>query len=116
MSFLYAPVFRGTPQIPSFVAARFAEPRRASVQEDDNTWTVTLDVPGVTREDLDIEVEGQVVRIETRKEAPRRYARTYELPQEIDVEATSAKLENGVLTLTLTKQKPVSRARRIPLN
>jgi HSP20 family molecular chaperone IbpA len=32
------------------------------------------------------------------------------------VESTSAKLENGVLTLTLAKQAPVSRARQIPLN
>jgi hypothetical protein len=49
-----------------------------------------------------------VVRIETRADAKRQYKAAYELPQEIDVTASAAKLENGVLTLTLAKQVPVS--------
>ncbi len=85
------------------------------LQEDDKTWTVSLDLPGVTREDLKIQVDGAVVRIETRPEAPRTYKAAYELPQDIDVDGTQAKLENGVLTLTLAKPAPVSRAREIKL-
>jgi HSP20 family protein len=81
--------------------------------QDDKAWTVTLDVPGVTREDLSINIEGPIVRIETKAEASRQYKAAYELPQEIDVEATTAKLENGVLTLTLAKKQPVSTARQI---
>ena len=86
------------------------------LEQDDKAWTVTLDVPGVTREDLSIGIEGAIVRIETKAEARRQYKAAYELPQEIDVDATTARLENGVLTLTLAKQQPVSRARQIPLN
>ncbi len=89
--------------------------RGVQAQEDDKAWTITLDVPGVSREDLSISAEGAVVRIETRQEAPRRYRAVYELPQEIDVEATEARLENGVLTLKLAKLVPVSRARQITL-
>ncbi len=85
------------------------------VKEGDKAWTVTLDLPGVTREDLRIQVEGAIVRVETRPEAARAYKAAYELPQEIDVDATEAKLENGVLTLTLAKPAPVSRAREIKL-
>ncbi len=85
------------------------------LKEEDQAWTVTLDMPGISREDLSITVEGPVVRLETRKEAARQY-KAYELPQDIDVDATNARLENGVLTLTLAKQKPASRARSIPLN
>jgi HSP20 family protein len=76
-------------------------------------WTVTLDVPGVAREDLSINIEGAIVRIETKAEAKRQYKAAYELPQEIDVEATTARLENGVLTLALAKKQPVSTARQI---
>jgi HSP20 family protein len=83
------------------------------LQQDDKSWTVTLDVPGVAREDLAINIEGAVVRIETKGEARRQYKAAYELPQEIDVDATTAKLENGVLTLTLAKKQPVSNARQI---
>ena len=86
------------------------------LKEEEQAWTVTLDMPGIAREDLSITVEGPVVRLETRQEAARQYKAAYELPQDIDVEATNAKLENGVLTLTLAKQKPVSRARQVPLN
>ncbi|CAA9442973.1 MAG: hypothetical protein AVDCRST_MAG51-3417, partial [uncultured Ramlibacter sp.] len=67
------------------------------LQQDDKAWTVTLDLPGVAREDLAIHIEGAIVRIETKAEAKRQYKAAYELPQDIDVEATSAKLENGVL-------------------
>ncbi|HSW19901.1 MAG TPA: Hsp20/alpha crystallin family protein, partial [Ramlibacter sp.] len=44
----------------------------ANAKEDEKAWTVTLDVPGIAREDLSINVEGAVVRIETRKEAARQ--------------------------------------------
>lgn len=83
------------------------------LEQDDKAWKVSLDLPGVARDDLSINIEGAVVRIETKAEAPRQYKAAYELPQEIDVEATSAKLQNGVLTLTLAKQQPQSKARQI---
>ena len=83
------------------------------VEQNDDAWTVTLDVPGVTREQLAIDVDGTVVRVQTAKEAARQYRAAYELPAEIDAEATSARLENGVLTLTLAKKKPVVTARQI---
>ncbi len=83
------------------------------LEQDEKAWTVTLDMPGIAREDLSIDIEGAVVRIETKAQAPRQYKAAYELPQEIDVEATGARLENGVLTLTLAKQQPVSKARQI---
>jgi HSP20 family protein len=83
------------------------------VEQDDKAWTVTLDVPGVAKEDLSINIEGAIVRIETKAEAKRQVKAAYELPQEIDVDATSAKLENGVLTLALAKKVPVSNARTI---
>lgn len=126
---LFAPVIRSRDLLPGrsfdprferFVNDHFFRPapssRGVSLNENDKGWTVTLDMPGVAREDLSISVEGPVVRIETRQEAPRPYKAAYELPQDIDVDATSAKLENGVLTLTLAKLAPASRARSIPLN
>jgi len=84
-----------------------------SVEQDDKAWTVTLDLPGVAREDLAINIEGAVARIETKAEAKRQFKAAYELPQDIDAEATTAKLENGVLTLSLAKKQPVSNVRSI---
>lgn len=98
-----------------FVNEAFYSPsfQGVNVQQDDKAWTVTLDLPGVTREELSITTEGNVVRIGTKAEARRQYKAAYELPQEIDVAASSAKLENGVLTLTLAKQVPVSNVKQI---
>ena len=83
------------------------------VEQDEQAWTVTLDVPGVSREQLTIDVDKTVVRVKTVADAPRQYQAAYELPAEIDAEATSAKLENGVLTLSLAKKKPVVTSRSI---
>jgi HSP20 family protein len=97
-----------------FLADAFFSPTSGvKVQQNDEAWTVTLDMPGISREQLAIDVDGSVVRVQTVKEAPRQYKAAYELPAEIDAEATSAKLENGVLTLTLGKKKPVVTARQI---
>ena len=84
-----------------------------NVETDDKAWTVTFDLPGVAKEDVSINIEGSIVRIETRAEAKRQFKAAYELPQDIDAQASGAKLENGVLTLTLAKKAPVSTARQI---
>ncbi|MBG9386487.1 Hsp20/alpha crystallin family protein [Caenimonas aquaedulcis] len=83
------------------------------VEQDDKAFTVTLDVPGVSREDLSISIEDSIVRIETKAEAKRQYKAAYELPAELDAETSSAELKDGVLTLTLVKSVPVSKARTI---
>lgn len=83
------------------------------VQQNEESWTLSLDVPGVAREQLTIDVDGAVVRVSTVKDAARQYKAAYELPAEIDAEATTARLEHGVLTLTLAKKKPVVTARQI---
>lgn len=78
--------------------------RDFQVQQDDKAVTLQLDVPGLTREQLQIEIDGAVVRLQSVEGAPRQVRRAWELPTEIDAAASSAKLENGVLTLTLAKR------------
>jgi HSP20 family protein len=85
----------------------------ARVEQDDGAWTLSLDVPGVAREQIAIDVDGTVVQVKTVEGAPRQYRAAYEFPADIDADATTAKLENGVLTLTVGKKKPVVTARQI---
>ena len=98
-----------------FVNEAFFNPstQAANVAQDDKAWTVTLDLPGVRRDELTIQVEGTAVQLSTKAEARRPFKAAYELPQEIDVDATTASLESGVLTLVLGKKAPVSHARQI---
>ncbi|SEL87818.1 Molecular chaperone IbpA, HSP20 family [Variovorax sp. YR750] len=100
-----------------FVNEAFAGARRSPlVEQDDKSWTLSLDVPGFAREDLAISIEGAVLRIESKAEAKRQFKAAYELPQDIDVAASEAKLENGVLTLKLGKLVPVSQAMQLQIN
>ena len=90
-----------------FVNDAFLGTRRTlNVEQDDKSWTLSLDVPGLAREDISIGIEGAVLRIESRPEARRQLKASYELPLEIDAAASEARLENGVLTLKLGKKLP----------
>ena len=87
--------------------ARTAQP---VVTQDEQSTTLQLDVPGLGREHLAIQIEDNVVRIESVKDAPRAFKASYALAQDIDSAASEAKLEHGVLTLKLGKKQPVSNA------
>jgi HSP20 family molecular chaperone IbpA len=100
-----------------FASEAFAGARRSPlVEQDDKSWTLSLDVPGFAREELVIGIEGAVVRIDSKADAKRQFKAAYELPQDIDVAASEAKLENGVLTLKLGKVVPVSQAATLQIN
>jgi HSP20 family protein len=83
---------------------------------EDKAYELSFDVPGVSREQLSIGIEGNVIRIETLPEAKRQYKAAYELPQDIDVSASEAKLENGVLTLKLVKVQPADKTVKLAIN
>jgi HSP20 family protein len=90
------------------------------VAETERGYSVKLEVPGVAKEDVKVSIEGrqitvqaQAQRSEERKDGERvvyrersasSYARTFTLPQEVDQAEAGARLENGVLTLTLPKR------------
>ena len=101
------------------------------VRETDSAYTVVLDVPGAGKEHLKVTVEGRRISVETaeqaaaeakdgervlyRERSSARYARTVSLPAEVDEAASSARFENGVLTLTLPQKVPAG-ATRLSIN
>ncbi len=89
--------------------------RRPQYTQDDTAFTLTLDMPGIAKEQLGIAIEGAVVRISSKEDAPRRYRAAYEFPQDIDTSLSEAKLEHGVLTLKLAKKVPVNNATDLPI-
>ncbi len=83
--------------------------QRARVQSDDTSITLSIDVPGLAKDQLTIAIEADVVRIESKADAPRSFKAAYQLASEIDAASSQATLENGVLTLKLVKVVPVSK-------
>ena len=102
-------------------AAAWARSPSLDVAESEQAYTVTLDLPGVAKDDVKVSVEGSRVSIEAksaksgdRKEGDRvllreraasSYARSFVLPAELDEARSNAKLEHGVLTLELAKRQ-----------
>lgn len=91
-------------------ALRASRNPTATFAQDETSFCLSFDVPGIAKEQLAIAVEGSVVRINSKDGAPRSYRSAYELPQEIDPTLSEARLENGVLTLKLAKLVPVDKS------
>jgi HSP20 family protein len=91
----------------------------ADIFETEDALTVIMEMPGVVKENVSIEVEDDVLRVEGRIDFSKyqemepvyteynigHYARGFTLSGKIDRESISARLEDGVLTLTLPKAK-----------
>ena len=82
------------------------------IEEDEKSWTLRIDVPGVPRDQLRVQIAGNRLEVETDKECARKVYAGYELPAEIDADKTEAHLQDGVLTLKLAKAESAV-ARRI---
>lgn len=93
---------------------------KMDVKEDDKAYTVHADIPGVKKEDIHVDVDGNQVSIsaETKRESEKkegekvihseryygRISRSFSLGQDVDEGNAKAKFENGVLELTLPKK------------
>lgn len=85
-------------------------------EQTEQDFTLQLDVPGLSREQLQVELGRNTVRIDSVADAPRQYQAAYELPQDLDPSTSSARLENGVLTLKLGKKAPVALHTRLDID
>ena len=94
---------------------------KIDVKENDGSYTVQAEVPGVSKEEIQVTVEGNVVTLraevkqsdaqtsdEKTLRSERYYgavSRSFQMPAEIDAAQAKAKYDNGVLTLTLPKKQ-----------
>ena len=112
------PLLRRWPETP-------AEPAiKLDVSEDEKAYFVKAEMPGVKKEDIDVQVDGDTVSLtaEVRREkeekkgetvvhTERYYGKQYRsfaLGQSIDRAKAEAKFEDGVLNLTLPKASPAA--------
>lgn len=99
------------------------------VKETADMFVLKADVPGVAESDLDINVHNAVLTVSGSRQAEERkegesfalyerqygsFSRSFSLPDMADGERIEAKLENGVLTLTIAK-KAEAKPRKIAL-
>lgn len=93
------------------------------VTETEKTFSVKAELPGVRKEDIKIAVDKKRISIEAEikheaekkdgenvvyaERSTRKFSRSFALPVEVDDERVEAKLENGILTLTLPKKEAI---------
>ncbi|NJL25287.1 MAG: Hsp20/alpha crystallin family protein [Calothrix sp. SM1_5_4] len=86
--------------------------------EDNANYVMWFDLPGVRKEDVKIELDGNQLTVSAERQEQRKadgrrsrfseitygvYQRTFTLPTTVDEKRVDAKFDNGVLTLTMPK-------------
>jgi HSP20 family protein len=103
---------------------------KLDLNESDSTYTVKAEVPGVSKEDIDVRVEGNRVTLsaEVKKDkeekkdgrvlrSERQYgyaSRSFTLACEVDEAKAEAKYKDGILELTLPKRTKTS-SKKLPI-
>ncbi len=84
----------------------------ADVYEDHNSYFAKFELPGIRKEDLKVEVHDKILtvsadRLEKRgdKQEVITLSRSVSVPEDVRSDAIGAKLEDGILTVTLPKQE-----------
>jgi len=111
------PVTARTAELPASVRARM------DVVDRGDKYAVSVDLPGVRKEDIQVGIDGARVTVTAENKSEREakngekllhterfatsYARSFELPDEVSEEGADAVFENGVLRLTLPKRAQV---------
>ncbi len=89
----------------------------ANIVENKNSYEVSIAVPGMTKEDFKVDVEGLVLTIscerETEKETVKEkkftrneynytsFSRSFNLPEDVDKDKIDATYENGILKIVI---------------
>ena len=92
----------------------------ASVTESADGYMLEIEMPGVKKDGLDISVENNELNVIGRRSLPavegalihhesrpENFRRTFEIDPSIDAEKISAKIDQGLVTLTLPKAEHV---------
>ena len=109
------------------VPARYYVPA-TDIYETEEALTVVMEVPGVEREAIDVNIENDVLKVEAHIDFAKyegleplyteynvgHFSRAFTLSNKIDQQRIGANVEDGVLTLTLPKAKE-AQPRRIQI-
>jgi HSP20 family protein len=100
------------------------------VKDADEEFVVTVDVPGFGRDDIDVRVADDVLRVEAEREAveaaeEERYVRkertarsvhrSITFPTPVETQDVDATLTNGVLTIVVPKAEPLEEGTTIDI-
>ena len=100
------------------------------IRSEDDTVFLTMDLPGMKKDEINIKMENRVLtiegerRVEEKKEGDQYYqverrhgkfSRSFTLSEKISMEEVDAKYEDGVLTISLKKEAPEESIKQIAI-
>ncbi|MEM2922510.1 MAG: archaeal heat shock protein Hsp20 [Candidatus Bathyarchaeia archaeon] len=90
------------------------EPLIDTIDEDDQI-KVVAEVPGVEKDDINLEYaeNSLIISVDTEK---RKYYKEVELPEQVDPETAKASYRNGVLEITVKKKKVKPKGQKIRID
>ena len=82
-----------------------------SYEDRDKDIVFTIDMPGVSKKDINIEIEEHSIKVTAENGDKRKYNYSRKFKPAVDVESAKATFTNGVLDITVTKveSKPTGR-------
>ena len=93
---------------------------RVNVRETDNNFTIEVAVPGFSKENFDVDVDGSILTVGARKESEKEeedkgytrrefnyssFTRSFNLPDSADADAITSKYTNGMLNILIPKKE-----------
>ena len=91
-----------------------------NVKETEDNYLLELAVPGLEKEDFNIQIENEVIKISAEKKETHEtveekfnrrefnyasFSRSFPLPETVNTDSVVAAYENGILTITLGKKE-----------
>ena len=103
---------------------------RLDVKETDKEFRVSVELPGVAEEDIEVDVDDDLLTVRAEKKEERQieradqhvterlfgvFQRSIRLPQSVDAKTVKATLDNGVLQIAIPKSERQTSKRRVPV-
>lgn len=74
------------------------------VTEDDNNIYITVELPGIEKENIDLQINEESVIVDVNI-PERKYHKEVNLPDKVKIEEAKASYKNGILDITLPRLK-----------
>lgn len=97
---------------------------KSNILEKDDQYEIEIAAPGFRKKDIHLDIEENVLKIKAEKKEDKTHEytikefgtgnleRDFYLPEDINQQDISAKLENGILTIALPKKEEAKAARK----
>jgi len=87
-----------------------------SYEDRDKDIVFTIDMPGVAKKDIDINIEPNAITVKAENGGKRKYNYSRKFKPTIDVDSAKATFKNGVLDITVSKVDATPKGKSIKIS